>query len=317
MATPGQAQLVRTASVRARPRRRARPLEAYIFIAPALILLGVFLVVPAISAFALSLYRWDLISSNPTFVGFANFERLLLRDGRWWQSVWQTVYFVGVSVPVGMAIALFLAALLHSRLPGRGWLRAAIFSPYVTPPVATISIWMWIFNADYGLLNAALAAVHLPKLGWLITPEWIMPAIIIYSTWHYTGVSFILFLAGLSNIAPDLGEAARVDGATAWRSFWNVTWPLLTPTTYFVLIISMIGSFKVFNVVYLFTVSGSAGATGGPDKAASTIGFYLWQQAFQFYHAGYAGSISVVFFVFLVLLTLVQMRTLSGRVFYR
>jgi multiple sugar transport system permease protein len=176
---------------------------------------------------------------------------------------------------------------------------------------------MWIFNADYGLLNAILGGFHLPKPGWLITPEWIMPAIIIYSTWHYTGVSFILFLAGLSNIPPDLGEAAQVDGATAWRSFWSITWPLLTPTTYFVLIVSVIGSFKVFNVVYLFTVSGSAGATGGPDKAASTIGFYLWQQAFQFYHAGYAGAISVVFFVFLVALTLLQMRALSGRVFYR
>jgi ABC-type sugar transport system permease subunit len=176
---------------------------------------------------------------------------------------------------------------------------------------------MWIFNADYGLMNAILSVFHLPKPGWLITPEWIMPAIIIYSTWHYTGVSFILFLAGLSNIPTELGEAARVDGATAWRSFWNVTWPLLTPTTYFVLIVSVIGSFKVFNVVYLFTLSGSAGATGGPNKAASTIGFYLWQQAFQFYHAGYAGAISVVFFVFLVALTLIQMRALSGRVFYR
>ena len=317
MASPSEARLARTVFAPARPRRRGRALEGYLFVAPALVLLLVFLVVPAISAFGLSLYRWDLISSSPTFIGLANFERLLLRDERWWQSVWQTVYFVGISVPVGMAIALFLAATLHAKLPGRGFLRAAIFSPYVTPPIATISIWMWMFNADYGLLNAVLSVFHLPKLGWLITPEWIMPAIIIYSTWHYTGVSFILFLAGLSNIAPELGEAARVDGATAWRSFWSVTWPLLTPTTYFVLIVSVIGSFKVFNVVYLFTLSGSAGATGGPNKAASTIGFYLWQQAFQFYHAGYAGAISVVFFVFLVGLTLVQMRALSGRVFYR
>jgi multiple sugar transport system permease protein len=291
--------------------------SGYLFVAPALLLLVVFLVVPAISAFLLSLYRWDLISSNPTFVGAANFERLLLRDTLWWQSVWQTVYFVGVSVPLGMALALLLAAMLHARLPGRGLLRAAIFSPYVTPPVATISIWAWMFNADYGLVNSILAVFHLPKLGWLITPEWIMPAIIIYSIWSYTGLNFVLFLAGLSNIPAELTEAARVDGATAWQGFWRVTWPLLTPTTYFVLIISVIGSFKVFNVVYLFTVSGSAGATGGPNHAASTIGFYLWQEAFQFYHAGYAGAISVLFFVFLVALTLVQTRMFSGRVFYR
>jgi ABC-type sugar transport system permease subunit len=298
----------------ARPAGRGigrRSLGGYLFLAPALVVLLAFLLIPALWVFGLSLFRWDLIANNPAFVGLANFQRLFLRDDLWWQSVRQTIYYTGVSVPASMALGLFLAVVLNARMPGRHLLRGAVFAPYVTPVVATIVIWQWIFNADYGVLNALLGAVHLPRPGWVRSQDWIMPALIVYGVWQHTGLNLVIYLAGLANIPAELQEAARVDGAGAWSVFWRVTWPLLSPTTYFLLFINLIGSFKVFVPVYVFT-----GNTGGPNKAAETIGFYLYQQAFQFFHAGYAAAISVALFVLILVLTGAQMLFFSRRVFY-
>ena len=286
-------------------------LEAYAFLTPAMLILLVFIVVPAFYVLWISLLRWDLIAPSGNFIGFGNYSRLL-QDRLWWQSLGQTLYFVLGSVPTGMALALGLALLLNSRLPGRGILRGAIFAPFVTPAVATIVIWEWILNTDYGLVNAILAAFHGPKIGWLIDANWIMPAVILYTLWATTGFNMVIFLAGLANIPADLQDAARADGAGEWQVFWNVTWPLLTPTTYFVLLISSISSFKVFNVVFVLT-----DGTGGPNRAAQTVGLYLYQQAFTFFHAGYASAISVTLFVIILALTLAQVRIGSRKVFYR
>lgn len=288
---------------------------AYAFVAPALLLLLLFVLAPAVWVIGLSFLKWDLIGANPEFVGLGNYTRML-GDPIWWKALWQTCYFVAVSVPAGIALALGLALLLSTRVPLRGFFRAAIFSPFVTPAVATIVIWEWLLNHDYGFFNAVLAYLHLPKVGWLIDPNWAMPSVIIYSLWSTLGFNTVIFMAGLANIPPDLQEAARVDGAGAWSVFRHVTWPLLTPTTYFVLLISSIASFKVFNVVYVF-FTGAAGTTGGPDRAAMTIGVYLYKQAFEFFRAGYASAISVALFAIILALTLIQMRIASSRVFYR
>ena len=297
-------------ATRARPAGRRSP-AAYAFLAPAFVILLAFLLIPAVWVFGLSLFRWDLIGNNPAFVGLANFQRLLARDDLWWQSVRQTVYFTAVSVPVSMGLGLGLAVLLSTKLPGRGLLRGAVFAPYVTPVVATIVIWQWILNADYGVLNSLLAAVHLPRPAWTRSPDWIMPSIIMYAVWQQTGLNLVIYLAGLANLPTEVLEAARVDGASTWRAFWRITWPLLSPTTYFLLFVNLIGSFKVFVPVYVFTAD-----TGGPDNAAETIGFYLYQQAFSFFHAGYAGAISVALFLLILAMTAVQMRFSSRRVFY-
>jgi ABC-type sugar transport system permease subunit len=285
--------------------------EGYLFLAPALAIFLLFLVIPTVWVFGLSLFKWDFIG-DPQFVGLRNFQRLLLEDDLFHRSVYQTLYFVAGTVPTGMALSLFIAVLLNAKLPARGFFRAVLYSPYVLPVIATTVLWQWIYNADYGVMNGLLQAVHLPKLGWVRDSQWIMPAIIIYSIWHFTGYNTVIFLAGLANIPPELEEAARVDGANRWQSFWNVTWPLLSPTTYFVLFIAMIGSFKVFVQIYQFTVG-----TGGPDRAAETIGFYLYQEAFQHFRAGYASAISVIFFLIIILVTVSQMRFASRRVFYR
>ena len=303
----------------ARRRTARRPwaasVQGYLFLVPALVVLAAFVLGPGLWVFGLSLFKWDLIGAAARFLGGANYT-LLARDPVFWQSLGQTVYFVAVSVPAGMAISLGLALLLNARFPLRGFFRGAVFVPFITPAVATIVIWQWIFNGDYGLLNALLGLMHLPRVAWLTDPRWIMPAVIVYTLWSTAGFNMVIFLAGLSNIAPELQDAARVDGAGRWRVFRHVTWPLLTPTTYFVLLISVINSFKVFNAIYVLTGSPN-GVTGGPNRAAMTIGVYLYKQAFEFFRAGYASAISVVLFVIVLALTLLQMAAARQRVFYR
>src|SRR3979411_2434622 len=225
-------------------RRRGRAggdaVSGYLLISPAMVILIVFVLLPALWIFWLSFQRWDLISGTSDYIGTANYERLLLRDQVFHKAVLQTVYFVAVTVPVSMALGLFLAVLLNRSMPFRDLLRTLIFTPYVMPIVSTALIFSFIYHPDVGVLNAALNAVVLPKINWLGSPQAIMPAIILYSLWQHAGYNTVIFLAGLSNISPDLDEAARGDGADAWTRFWRITWPMLSPTTYFVLLINIV-----------------------------------------------------------------------------
>lgn len=307
------------AALRQRNRRGRAEYSGYLLISPAIVLLIVFVLIPAIWIFWLSFQRWDLISGTSDYIGTANYERLLLRDDVFHKAVWQTVYFVAVAVPVSMGLGLFLAVVLNHAMPARDLLRTLIFTPYVMPIVSTALIFSFIYHPDVGVLNAALGVFGIPKVHWLDSPKTVMPAIIIYSVWQHTGYNTVIFLAGLANLGPELDEAARVDGARAWTRFWRITWPLLSPTTYFVLLINMIGSFKVVQPILIFTggVSGASSGGGGPDKAAETIGYYLYVQAFSFFHAGYAGAISVVLFAIILAITGLQMGVFSRRVFYR
>ena len=287
-------------------------LEGYLFVTPALTVLIVFLLAPAIWVFGLSLYHWDLIAQNPDYVGLANYDRLLNRDDTFRQALVQTVYYVVGTVPTGIALGLFVAVILNKHMPGRDAMRGAMFAPYVMPLVATVLIWAFMFNPDAGVLNAVLHFFHIPPVRWLGDPRAIMPAVILYSLWQHTGFNVVIFLSGLAGIPTEMQEAARVDGANSWQVFWRVTWPMLTPTTYFVLLISLIGSFKVVQQIIVFTGGG-----GGPDHAAETIGLYLYQKAFVSFQAGYAGAISVVLFLIILAITGLQMRLTASRVFYR
>jgi ABC-type sugar transport system permease subunit len=307
------------ATRRRRGGRAGSPLSGFLLISPAMALLIVFVLIPALWIFWLSFQRWDLISGSSDYIGTANFERLLLRDAVFRKAFWQTVYFVAVTVPASMGLGLLLALLLDRSMPFRDFLRTLVFTPYVMPIVSTAIIFSFIYQPDVGVLNAALHGLGLPKVDWLNSPQAIMPAIILYSVWQHAGYNTVIFLAGLSNLPPELEEAARVDGAGAWARFWEVTWPLLSPTTYFVLLINMIASFKVVQPILIFTggVGGATAGGGGPDKAAETIGYYLYVQAFSFFHAGYAAAVSVLLFLVILAITGVQMGFLGRRVFYR
>jgi len=206
-------------------------LEAYAFLFPAMLVLVVFLLLPAGWIVWLSFTRWDLIAQNPDFVGLANYERLFERDELFRRALVQTVYFVVVTVPVGMALGLFLAVVLNEKMPGRDLIRGAVFAPYVMPLVATVLIWGFMFNADFGVLNAFLHLFGVPKLKWLDDPATVMPAIILFSIWQHTGYNTVIFLAGLANLAPDLAEAAAVAGHRPDSAVRRGTVHRLTPHT--------------------------------------------------------------------------------------
>lgn len=312
LGAPGPAVIRSTVRGSRRRRSGTETLQGYAFLLPAFLILGTFLLAPAIWVFGLSLFHWDLIAANPDFIGLNNYRILLTHDATFRKALLQTVYYVVGTVPTGMAIGLAIALLLNRQIRGRGLFRSAIFTPYVMPLVATVIIWSWILNADFGVANAVLHLLHLPTFLFLGSPRQVLPSIILYGLWQHAGYNTVIFLAGLSNIPPDVEEAARVDGANAWQRFWMITWPLLSPTTYFVLLVSMIGSFKVVSQVIVFVGNG-----GGPDNAAMTIGLYLYDQAFSSFHAGYAGAISVILFLIILAITGLQTGVLSRRVFYR
>lgn len=279
----------------------------WLFTLPSVTVLFVFTFLPAFIVILLSLFDTNLVG-QADFVGLGNFRQMLM-SGDFWGSILRTLYFTVGSVPLAVAISLLIAVLLNAGIRGRAFWRIGFFIPYITPLVATSIIWLYIFNPDYGLLNAALKLVHLPASRWLTDTASAMPAMILYSTWHDVGFAVIIFMAALSRVPTELLEAAQIDGASGWRTFWHITWPLISPSTYFVVIINTIGAFKMFTQVAVLT-------QGGPVDATTTTGYYLYEQAFGQMHFGYAGAVSIGLFAIIFLLTMLQRRLTGNKVFY-
>lgn len=289
---------------------RQRTRSAYLFLAPAALIFLIFTVGPAIFVLYISFFHWNFLNASMSyFVGLHNYAGLL-SSGAFWHSLWVSLYFVLGTVPVGICLALAIALALMQNFSGRGLVRLSVFSPYVTPIVATSIVWVWIFNPQFGLLNGLLHMVHLPEIGWLQSPHWSMLGIILYTLWHSLGFNVIIFMAGLSTISGELREAARIDGAGRWREFWAVTWPLLTPTTLFVLVISTIGSLQAFTQFFTMT-------QGGPLSSTTTTSYLLYQLAFLFYHTGPAAALAVLLFILIAGLTILQMMVSRRRTFYQ
>lgn len=271
---------------------------AWLFMLPSLVLFLTFTGIPVIAAFAISFTQWDLF--NPArFVGLGNYTKLL-GDPIFSRVMGNTAYFVLLSVPVQMLIGLGCALALNRGLKGQTFFRVAYFLPVVTSTIAAALVWAWLFNANFGLVNALLTLFGVsdpPR--WLASSQWAMPAVIIVSIWQNLGYAMVLFLAGLQNIRADLYDAAAMDGARGWRRLWFITLPLLSPTTFFVLIISIIGSFQIFELVFVMTQAGPANAT-------NTLVYYIYQNGFQFYQMGYASAAAMVLFVIVLIMTLVQ-----------
>ena len=279
----------------------------WLFTLPSVTVLFVFTFLPAFIVILLSLFDTNLVG-QADFVGLGNFRQMLM-SGDFWGSILRTLYFTVGSVPLAEAISLLIAVLLNAGIRGRAFWRIGFFIPYITPLVATSIIWLYIFNPDYGLLNAALKLVHLPASRWLTDTASAMPAMILYSTWHDVGFAVIIFMAALSRVPTELLEAAQIDGASGWRTFWHITWPMISPSTYFVVIINTIGAFKMFTQVAVLT-------QGGPVDATTTTGYYLYEQAFGQMHFGYAGAVSIGLFAIIFLLTMLQRRLTGNKVFY-
>lgn len=271
---------------------------AWLFLLPSLVLFSTFTGVPVIAALGISFTQWDLF--NPArFIGLDNYANLL-KDPIFARVMGNTAYFVLLSVPVQMILGLACALALNRGIRGQTFFRIAYFLPVVTSTIAAALVWAWLFNANFGLINALLSlfgVVDVPR--WLASTQWAMPAVIIVSIWQNLGYAMVLFLAGLQNIRADLYDAAAIDGAKGWRRFWFITLPLLSPTTFFVLIISVIGSFQIFELVFVMTQAGPANAT-------NTLVYYIYQNGFQFYQMGYASAAAMILFVIVLIMTLVQ-----------
>ena len=289
---------------------------SWLFVAPAVGLFLVFVVVPIIVSFCWSFTAFDVI--HPArFTGLANYVRILCHDPRFWKALVNTsLYVVGV-VPSGIVIALLLAVAMEEPIRGKYLFRTLYFMPYATAVAAISVIWKWLFAGEkYGLINYGLIKLGLQPIDWLSSTTWTLPAIMIMSVWAGLGYNLILFSAGLQTIPQSLYEAAEIDGAGWCQKFWHVTLPLLRPMLTFVVIMSVITSYQVFDQVYIMTSGVGEGAIGGVLDSALTIVAYLYDMGFQRFQMGYASALAFLLFVSLLGLTLFNLRQLRSRVDY-
>lgn len=285
-----------------RPRFAAQGdwLAGYLCVLPALLVISVFAIFPVLYSLGLSLYKWDLVAPAPTYIGLRNFETLFA-SAEFWQVLRNTIFFSVGTVALIVFCSLSLALLLDVGLRGISFFRALFFIPYLTPMVAIAALWMFLYDPQRGFVNAALGLVGLPGPGWLQSTTWAMPALILVKTWKVTGYYTVLFLAGLQSIPQELHEAARVDGASTWQRVRNITLPLLSPMTLFVVVIAVIGSFQDFDQVFVMT-------SGGPVNSTNVLVYYLYEQAFQNYRVGLGSAVAVLLLALLLCFTIAQLQ---------
>lgn len=305
-------------------------LEAYCYLLPAFVILGMFSFYPVVKSIYMSFFDWSLLRETQYFVGIENYQKIL-NDKVFMTAITNTVRYVIGYVPFSIGLALIVAVLLNSKIRFRGALRLAYFLPWVTSSVAISMVWRWIYNQHYGLLNMMLSGLanfvnsfvefvsfgnvtqvwHFTNINWLMKPEWTIINIIIISVWKSMGYNIVIFLAGLQNVPQELYEAAEVDGANSWQSFWKITLPLISPTTFFISIISIIGSFKLFTEIYVLYIGSP-----GPINSGMTIVYYVYRMAFERYRMGYASAAAYILFGIIFIFTLIQMAASKRRVHY-
>jgi ABC-type sugar transport system permease subunit len=289
-----------------REKRDAWTFSAFVF--PNFLLLGVFVFWPIVYSLYLSFFKWNMIAPRKTFIGMMNYVNMA-NDPVFWQVLRNTLVLAASTVFVKLAMALGLAVLLNRKIRAKDSYRAVLFSPTFTTSVAVAMVWGWIFDPNFGLLRVFINAVGLRSPNWLGDVSWALPAIIIVVIWSGVGYDMVIFMAGLNNIPTELYDAAKVDGATPWTCFWRITFPLLSPTTFFLTIVSVIGSLKAFDVIAIMT-------DGGPMNSTNVIVYYIYQNAFQWFKTGYASALALVLFVIIMTITLVQTRLARRWVHY-
>ncbi len=287
---------------------RKQGLSAFLFLSPTLLIFSVFVAFPVLFSFYLSFHKWNMFSPDQSFVGIENYKRIIANPEFWMVLKHTAVYTLG-TVPLNMVLALGVAYLLNKKIAGKKILRAAFFTPVIVSPVAAAVIWRWIYEPNFGLLNYALSWLHIPSVNWLNDPTAAMFSLIVMGVWKSFGVNMVLFAAGLQGIPEHYYEAAELDGAGALSRFWNITLPLLSPTTFFILVMSIIGSFQVFDIVYVLT-------SGGPLDSTKVLVFYLYENAFKYFEMGYASAVAYLMFAIIFVLTLLQMKFLKNRIHY-
>ena len=275
----------------------------WMFVAPALLVIGLFFFLPVLAALGLSLTDFDLYAvadvDNLRFVGARNYLRLF-ETAMFWKALGNTVFFVVVGVPLSIAVSLGAALLLHAGVTRlKGVFRTALFAPVVTTVVAVAVIWKYLLHTQYGLINFALGLVGIDPVDWLGDPRWAMPAIILFAVWKNFGYNMVIFLAALQNIPEDLYEAARVDGAGALQQFRFVTLSALAPTLLLVSILTMAGYFQLFAEPYVMT-------QGGPLQSTTSVLYFMYEEGFKWWNLGSASAVAFILFLLMFAVTMLQ-----------
>jgi len=288
------------------------------FISPWLIGFLVFCLYPLIVSIYYSCCDYSVLSS-PVFIGLQNYRDLAV-DALFWKSVYNTLFFAAVAIPLGLVVSLALALLLNCDLPGKGIFRTIIFLPSLVPMVCLGALWQWMLNGKLGLINNAIEPVfrlinglfgtHLTPPDWLSDAHYAMWGLIFTVLWG-VGNAVVIYLAGLQDVPRYLYEAAEIDGASAWQKTWNITLPILSPVIYFNTVMGLIGSFQVFAVPYVMT-----NGTDGPGRSLLFITTYLFRNAFDYWNMGYACAIGVILFLIILSLTFVATRLSQKHIYY-
>jgi ABC-type sugar transport system permease subunit/ABC-type glycerol-3-phosphate transport system substrate-binding protein len=293
--------------LRAKKRERRVVGTALSFLGPSMLHLVVFIFTPIVFSAYLSVHRWDIVVPDKPFVGTDNFTEMFC-DPAFWNALKNTALY-SLNVPLGMVISLCVALMMHKRMRAVGFLRTLYFLPSVTSFVAIALVWLWIYHPTFGALNFVLGIFGIPPSQWLSSTQTAMISLIIFSVWLGIGYQMVIFLAGLQGIPEELYEASRIDGANGWQRFRRITLPLLKPTTFFILVTSLIGSFQVFTSVYVMT-------GGGPVKSTDVVVYHIYQAAWEQLRMGYAAAMSWVLFVIVMIATWVQFKFIGKEVDY-
>ena len=281
----------------------------WMLLLPAMVLLVAFTHYPAVATLWHSFFSTPKGARPAVFVGLENY-RLMMDDPVFWQSLVNNLWFALGTIPVSIAIAIGMALWVDRRIPGRGFLRLAYFTPTVLPMIAVANIWLFFYTPQYGLLDQLTGLFGLPGHNWLGSDATALGAVIVVAIWKEAGFFMIFYLAALQQISPTLAEAAALEGASRWQYFWRVLFPLLMPTTLFVLVNALINSFRLVDHIIVMT-------RGGPNNATSLLLYYIYQVGFSFWDSAYAAAITVVLLLILGLTAFAKFGWLDRRTHYQ
>ena len=286
-----------------------RALWGYVFLLPWAVGLVVFVLGPIVASAYFGFTDYDVLTP-PKFVGIANYRKAFVSDALFWPSLGRTFRYSLVVVPVGLVGSLVLALLLNQGAWGTNLFRTLFFLPSLTPAVALALLWKWLFHARVGPINVMLSWIGIQGPGWMSSKDWALPALIIISLWGGIGGGrMMIFLAGLQGVPEELYEAAEIDGAGAWRKFWNVTMPMISPTMFFNLVLGVIGALQVFTLSYIATL-------GGPSYATWFYALHIYRQSFEYFRMGYGSALAWIFVVVLLVFTYLQLNLSQRWVYY-
>ena len=290
-------------------KKAIKTLKPYLFVAPALIVFIVFSIYPILNTIFLSFYEWDMISPTKEFVGIKNYQTLF-RDVKFYQTLSNTFVYMLLTVGLGVILAIALALFLRKDTRINKFMQNLIFTPYIVSLASISFLWMWLMNNDFGLLNYLLSLVGIGPIDWLGNPKVALISLVIISVWKTLGYNTLIILSALQSIPKHLYEAASLDKATKRQTFFKITLPMISPTLFFLTIVSIIASFKVFETIQIIT-------NGGPQNSTNTLVYSIYEYGFQFYKIGYASTIGVILLVIISIFTIIYFKLLSKKVHYQ